>query len=286
MAATTVSGDDGAARLYLFRHGTSEWNLLTKWQGGTDIPLAAVGIAQAEAAAAAVGETFSSARCSDLLRAARTADILYAANGGGEGCTVTRDPRLRECRPVPQARAPPAARVPLPGSYETVPVLTGRQAAYVATAHALHAGACSLGVFEGMTRDEVKGEHSQYLHIFERLAGLPHQERLDTAYFEELETPRQLATRAMESIQEVAKEVLLVAAGQAAAGGGRAACGLVVTHSTVLEAVLATYFGKNYDSVHTKTLAMVVLRCRGTEGGVVAFEIEHMQGVECEQAAL
>ena len=65
--------------VYLCRHGTTEWNKLGKWQGEIDTPLAAEGIAQAEAQAAAFVESgirFGSCVCSDLKRASFTAEIL------------------------------------------------------------------------------------------------------------------------------------------------------------------------------------------------------------------
>ena len=237
-----------AVRLYLHRHGTSEWNLLTKWQGETDIKLAPEGKAQAEDAAAAhmaAAVRFDAARCSDLARAAHTADILFAACApSGTDSTVVRDPRLREC---------------------------------------------SLGVFEGLTRAEIKGEGSQYRPIFDQLQTLDHEERLDTAYFEGLETPRQLGTRAMECVVELARELRSSDGGRSGddssngGGGGDCATGLIVTHSTVLESILATFFNKSYDSVHTQTLACVVLRL---EVGAAedAFTIEEMRGIECEEA--
>ena len=107
-----------AVRLYFFRHGTSECNLLKKWQGAQDIPLAASGVEQAEAAAqrlAGEGLRFDRAFTSDLQRAATTAAVLHAACGRG-GSPVVEDARLREC---------------------------------------------SLGAFEGMVREDIKGPNAK-----------------------------------------------------------------------------------------------------------------------------
>ena len=126
-------------RLYFFRHGVSEWNLLKKWQGVTDTQLAPQGVAQAEEAAAALalsGLRFDRAYSSDLRRARHTAEILTAACGASEVLTV--DEGLREC---------------------------------------------SLGVFEGMLRDDIKGPNGQYRQLFDDLALLPSEERLDTVRF-------------------------------------------------------------------------------------------------------
>eukprot|EP01046_Picozoa_sp_COSAG06_P038767 COSAG06_NODE_4505_length_4195_cov_72.292969_1_plen_124_part_00 len=95
-AATAASAGAPAAasaavvRLYIFRHGVSEWNLLKKWQGVQDTQLAPEGIAQAKEAAAALadgGLRFQRAFSSDLCRARQTAEILSAAcsdEGAGE----------------------------------------------------------------------------------------------------------------------------------------------------------------------------------------------------------
>ena len=90
--------------VYFIRHGTSEWNLLKRWQGQTDTHLAEEGVVQAKAAGAALQEAgvrFAGVRCSDLRRTARTAAILTAACGvtpeDGPQITPIVDVRLREC---------------------------------------------------------------------------------------------------------------------------------------------------------------------------------------------
>ena len=127
-----MMGGAAVVRLYIFRHGVSEWNLLKKWQGEQDTQLAAEGIAQAEEAAtklAASGLCFHRAVSSDLCRARHTAEILSAACSCSEGASggagqLRLDPRLREC---------------------------------------------SLGRFEGMKRDDIKGPNGQYRTLFDEL---------------------------------------------------------------------------------------------------------------------
>eukprot|EP00927_Polykrikos_kofoidii_P004663 TRINITY_DN11848_c0_g1_i1.p1 TRINITY_DN11848_c0_g1~~TRINITY_DN11848_c0_g1_i1.p1 ORF type:complete len:255 (+),score=44.81 TRINITY_DN11848_c0_g1_i1:38-802(+) len=84
---------------------------------------------------------------------------------------------------------------------------------------------CSLGPFEGLVSSEVKGP--KYIHIFERLNDLPHEERMRSAYFEGLETPADMSAR------------IVAAASEAAQRHERGDQILFVTHSTCMEAILA-----------------------------------------------
>ena len=65
-------------RLFLVRHGESIWNAEGRWQGQADPPLSPLGERQAEAAARGLTETVDAVWTSDLVRAARTAEILAA----------------------------------------------------------------------------------------------------------------------------------------------------------------------------------------------------------------
>lgn len=79
--------------LYIMRHGITDWNVLYKLQGQTDIPLNADG----RALAAAAREEYASVHfdvcfCSPLRRAKETAEILLE----GRGVPILPDDRLKE----------------------------------------------------------------------------------------------------------------------------------------------------------------------------------------------
>ncbi len=70
-------------RILLVRHGETEWNRLHRFQGRSDVPLNAEGIAQAHALAAAVrGEPIVALYSSPLARALQTARIIHAFHTG------------------------------------------------------------------------------------------------------------------------------------------------------------------------------------------------------------
>lgn len=82
-----MSGD--AVRLWLVRHGETEWNTARRFQGSTDLPLNDAGRNQAASLAVALtGRTFDGVWSSDLIRAVETARIAV-----GEPAV---DERLRE----------------------------------------------------------------------------------------------------------------------------------------------------------------------------------------------
>jgi probable phosphoglycerate mutase len=82
--------------LLLARHGETDWNAAGRWQGHTDVPLNATGLAQARALAERVrGERLAAIVASDLARARATAAVVAAALGV-ELAQV--DPDLRERR--------------------------------------------------------------------------------------------------------------------------------------------------------------------------------------------
>ena len=104
MTATTPGGAPGEGpgsgwnpwtgpRVVFWRHGRTEWNLVNRFQGATDVPLDDVGTAQAEAAAPALAR-LGPVRIvsSDLGRAMRTAQALARRTG----LVVESDPGLRE----------------------------------------------------------------------------------------------------------------------------------------------------------------------------------------------
>ena len=80
-------------RLWLVRHGETDWNAEGRYQGQTDIPLNAAGLAQAQALLPMfVGLPIAAIYSSDLQRAATTAGLLGAALGK----PVSRHRGLRE----------------------------------------------------------------------------------------------------------------------------------------------------------------------------------------------
>ena len=76
-----------APRIWLMRHGESEWNALGRWQGHGDPPLSERGRRDAEAVAGDVAARVTSRGrpvrlyCSDLRRALETAALVGAALG-------------------------------------------------------------------------------------------------------------------------------------------------------------------------------------------------------------
>ena len=154
---------------------------------------------------------------------------------------------------------------------------------------------------------------------FERMSG---EERIDTPYFAELESPRQIGMRAMACAADAADALL--DGGCESAPPGAVPTALLLTHSTVLESVLvslsrlllarsvpvvsaaafssdaaaaspgkcrrrqAAQFGKHFESVHTVNLAhMAVLGTaeEGAQGRAWRWVLESLSGIECEDAA-
>jgi len=80
-------------KIYLVRHGETDWNQAGLLQGQTDIALNAQGLEQAREAAERLKEVpFEIAFCSPLIRAKRTAETII----GDRKITLTADERLRE----------------------------------------------------------------------------------------------------------------------------------------------------------------------------------------------
>jgi probable phosphoglycerate mutase len=80
-------------RLFLVRHGQSEWNAQGKWQGQADPPLSDAGRQEAELAAESLEGFTGHFFASSLLRARQTAEIISAAVSDG---TVMLEHDLRE----------------------------------------------------------------------------------------------------------------------------------------------------------------------------------------------
>jgi probable phosphoglycerate mutase len=82
-----------ATRVLLVRHGETDWNVQTRLQGHTDIPLNAAGRWQAECLRQALqGEALDAVYSSDLQRAWQTAEAVASATGA----PLQAEPALRE----------------------------------------------------------------------------------------------------------------------------------------------------------------------------------------------
>ena len=82
-----------ADRLIIWRHGRTEWNQASRFQGQADIGLDSAGVLQAKRAAEVLASYQPTAIvASDLLRTRQTAEALAEVTG----LPITTDPRLRE----------------------------------------------------------------------------------------------------------------------------------------------------------------------------------------------
>lgn len=86
-------------KLLLTRHGETDWNLIHRYQGQSDVPLNQTGIRQAEQLAKRLAaEKIDAIYSSDLSRAVDTAKIVQNLQGttNPQGLVVTTDMRWRE----------------------------------------------------------------------------------------------------------------------------------------------------------------------------------------------
>jgi len=91
MPPPSADPDAPAARLWLVRHGETNWARLGRHTGRTDVPLTATGRMQAEQLAPRLaGRPFAAVRSSPLARALDTARLA------GFGDVVEQDPDLQE----------------------------------------------------------------------------------------------------------------------------------------------------------------------------------------------
>lgn len=80
-------------KLYIVRHGQTDWNIIKRLQGQSDIDLNANGIAQATAASATLKNVhFDMVYSSPLCRAVHTTELLL----GDRKLPINTDERLRE----------------------------------------------------------------------------------------------------------------------------------------------------------------------------------------------
>lgn len=86
-------------RIYILRHGETEWNKLKRLQGSTDIPLDETGRELARKtgrAVAGAGIRFDACVSSPLGRAAETAKLVLEGQGDGGKVPFDTDPRIAE----------------------------------------------------------------------------------------------------------------------------------------------------------------------------------------------
>lgn len=146
-------------RLYLIRHGQTDWNLAAKLQGQTDIPLNETGRSQAlETKTLLDGVTFDAVYSSPLRRALETAQLVTGLSPE----QIHQEPNLIEisfgewegCNPqqLGEPFAPFFAdtkRYKPTTDGETIEALTRRVAAFVAEVKAHHMGQTVLAVSHG-----------------------------------------------------------------------------------------------------------------------------------------
>ena len=93
---------DGHKRLYLIRHGETDWNTENRIQGSTDKSLNAVGLRQADALRRYLADApIELIASSHLRRAAQTADAVAAAHprarNAAAGVPLRCRPRRHRC---------------------------------------------------------------------------------------------------------------------------------------------------------------------------------------------
>ena len=148
-----------ATRLYLVRHGQTDWNLAGKLQGQTDIPLNETGRQQAKQAKKLLGNlSFDAVYSSPLSRAVVTAQLT----SGHPTLQIITDVRIKEiafgqwegCKPkeIGEAFSPfffePDAYRPTQGG-ESLPQLIARVSEFTAHIKSKHMGQTVLVTSHG-----------------------------------------------------------------------------------------------------------------------------------------
>jgi len=108
-----------------------------------------------------------------------------------------------------------------------------------------------------MTKHDILCEHGD---LIDQLDAADNDERLSMSYFDGLETPLDVAARVRRLVDEIAERH----AGEVV---------LLVTHSIVLQSVLAVWAGDRYENISMRPLAWLELT---VDGGVVT--VKHREG--------
>jgi broad specificity phosphatase PhoE len=169
--------DGSPTHLIMIRHGQSTWNADGRWQGHADPPLSALGEAQADAAASALG-AIDAVVASDLARARRTAEIVAERL---QIAPVTVDPRLRERdagawtgltrAEIEEGWPGQLANWRPPANYEGDEQLLARVLDAVGDIHRRHAGGRVLVVAHGGVLRAIDRCHGVHDHSFPNLGG-------------------------------------------------------------------------------------------------------------------
>ena len=98
MLLSTTASVARALRVTIIRHGQTEWNAAGRLQGASDSPLTELGVQQAHACGARLRgrKRFDALYCSPLLRARRTAELIYSELETGQCPPLKEDVRLSE----------------------------------------------------------------------------------------------------------------------------------------------------------------------------------------------
>ena len=96
MLLSTTASVARALRVTIIRHGQTEWNAAGRLQGASDSPLTELGVQQAHACGARLRgrKRFDALYCSPLLRARRTAELIYSELETGQCPPLKEDVRL------------------------------------------------------------------------------------------------------------------------------------------------------------------------------------------------
>jgi len=125
---------------------------------------------------------------------------------------------------------------------------------------------CSFGRWEGVHADAIHSGDNAL--IFDRLSALSHEERIRTAYFDGLECPLEMARRAVATVST-------------AAARWPGATILAVTHSTIMESLMAVVDGKRFEGIAMRRLAWICMEVGlGPNGTAMSPKMLETDGIQ------